>query len=796
MKNKIWKWAVAACLFVRLLCGQVWVYADESVCMDSPGLFIDICDFDSGSPVEGARLSVYRAAEQEGIFVRTGDAIEQWVSEGEPHKLAEGLIPGEMYFFMEEETAKGRSPALPLLFTVNQNGSICMIMNGAGRCSFFDTKEYGAVEAVFSCRTAEYVRYQLLEGERSILSWQGNGREKEILQETAREGTWITLCEQTRFSDGSFEHTGRMLFQAFYDKAGSMWLSERRPLKTVFYIRDKTGDVTWCGEREAGQMEDGGMENVCASLNSGNQYCFEETVYFDDGSSFIVSRSGIGINGSGQVNSLYLTSRKTAVSVTDRNMEGTMGKEEARLFLIDQEGKILESWEPGENPYEIKGRLLAGEQYQITDSARQEESLPDTGPGFRVLGDGVVTQIMFKKPEETEEDTEQGHKTGRMTVHYDQKHRTGELYLSGNAERVPDNMNTEEMAEAVEREAVGSWESADKAKVSLEKDEMRECDLIYTSPVFTKDGESCLPSEEVERNGKRYRRFFLNVEEEETAGETLIVSASTSYTLEGEESLPETAMVLIQDPISGENIEKELPQLEAVETGRTWIKNFSFPVTVNGYDAEYFTLGDMRLPSYSRLSNYGQEFLRFLGLPVGSYRIKEIVWDGEPYLEDGILKRDATARGERLVRNVTVTYGGEMQMPDRTGKRYVAGYEELSNEEEETTGEEESQMSAEETGQEEEEGEGGEIRPGADETTEQTTSSDSTTKMPLYEKAVYQIKQAFYWVKRHFTVVHFGKLFFLVIALTAALLLFVRREEKRQKENVQKQRKKSAGTRH
>ena len=71
--------------------------------MDSPGLFIDICDFDSGSPVEGARLSVYRAAEQEGIFVRTGDAIEQWVSEGEPHKLAEGLIPGEMYFFMEEE---------------------------------------------------------------------------------------------------------------------------------------------------------------------------------------------------------------------------------------------------------------------------------------------------------------------------------------------------------------------------------------------------------------------------------------------------------------------------------------------------------------------------------------------------------------------------------------------------------------------------------------------------------------------------------------------------------------------
>ena len=102
-----------------------------------------------------------------------------------------------------------------------------------------------------------------------------------------------------------------------------------------------------------------------------------------------------------------------------------MGKEEARLFLIDQEGKILESWEPGENPYEIKGRLLAGEQYQITDSARQEESLPDTGPGFRVLGDGVVTQIMFKKPEETEEGGEMMGRTRNSSVSSGPRLRTG-----------------------------------------------------------------------------------------------------------------------------------------------------------------------------------------------------------------------------------------------------------------------------------------------------------------------------------------------------------------------------------
>ncbi len=149
------------------------------------------------------------------------------------------------------------------------------------------------------------------------------------------------------------------------------------------------------------------------------------------------------------------------------------------------------------------------------------------------------------------------------------------------------------------------------------------------------------------------------------------------YDLEGDDTVPETADVPLIDEESGTEFERELSLVDVEEISREWSDTFSFPVTVSGYGADSFYLGDMEIPGNADLADYGEKLLDLAGLSREYYRVDRVEWDGEPYEDGEVICRNAAAVGSKLVRNVKAKYGGQIRTPDLEGKQYIGIYEEV-----------------------------------------------------------------------------------------------------------------------
>lgn len=204
--------------------------------------------------------------------------------------------------------------------------------------------------------------------------------------------------------------------------------------------------------------------------------------------------------------------------------------------------------------------------------------------------------------------------------------------------------------------------------------------FTYESPVFFENEKKKEPEETIEQGEKIYQRVSMELRDAREEGTRTYVSTSVSYQLEENQEPPDSVVVTMIDDRTGESYDREVLKREAEEKGKSWDANFSFPLTVYGYDADVFLLGNYEIPSTADLSEYGLEFLEVMGLSQEAYRINRVEWRGEMYEEDGILCRDAMAYGEKLIRQVEVVYGGQIRTPDRVGKQYVAVYEEQVDE--------------------------------------------------------------------------------------------------------------------
>lgn len=57
------------------------------------------------------------------------------------------------------------------------------------------------------------------------------------------------------------------------------------------------------------------------------------------------------------------------------------------------------------------------------------------------------------------------------------------------------------------------------------------------------------------------------------------------------------------------------------------------------------------------------------------YKINSIEWDGEEYKDNGILCRNAVAKGNKVVNDYTALYGGDAYLPaNNLAYKYVATY--------------------------------------------------------------------------------------------------------------------------
>jgi len=199
--------------------------------------------------------------------------------------------------------------------------------------------------------------------------------------------------------------------------------------------------------------------------------------------------------------------------------------------------------------------------------------------------------------------------------------------------------------------------------------------FTYESPPFVGNPEKYAPEKSVGKEGKKYTLKSSEIKDITTNEATKYTESTIFYKgVEYIDTLPEAAAVKVTDEDLSRELEVRLPAVDYKEEGTYWDYNFTFPITVTGYNLDSYMLGEIEISNGSPLIDHGDQFLKYLKLPSKYYEITRIEWAGEPVQKNGDTIRNAIAYGRKLVRDITGVYGGEVTYPSTQAKVYRGYY--------------------------------------------------------------------------------------------------------------------------
>lgn len=200
----------------------------------------------------------------------------------------------------------------------------------------------------------------------------------------------------------------------------------------------------------------------------------------------------------------------------------------------------------------------------------------------------------------------------------------------------------------------------------------------YESEVFTGDGTDREPDASwTDENGVAYRLVSKELKEQTAQERTEYKEVPVTFTaVESGVQIPDQKVTEINDLDTGQTVQATMQLKDKTVIREYWRDDFVFPITITGYDADVFVLNGIEIPRDADLTAYADSFLQYLKLDEDSYRVANIVWDGEPYEKDGVLMRNAVGRGSKFVKDIEATYSGEVKLPAIVGKSWHCVYEE------------------------------------------------------------------------------------------------------------------------
>lgn len=182
------------------------------------------------------------------------------------------------------------------------------------------------------------------------------------------------------------------------------------------------------------------------------------------------------------------------------------------------------------------------------------------------------------------------------------------------------------------------------------------------------------PPETIEQDGVTYQLQKKEKKEKQLDSTTKYVERVIPFTnLEDENAVPAKAEIVESDN-PGNEVVQYMPLLDVTVQKEGWNDTFEFPITVKDYDADVFLLGDVEIPRTASFLDYSDAFLDYLGLQKDKYRITSIEWTGEEYESDGVVYRNAIAKGDKYVVDVEARYGGDMVLGGGTVYYYECEY--------------------------------------------------------------------------------------------------------------------------
>lgn len=201
--------------------------------------------------------------------------------------------------------------------------------------------------------------------------------------------------------------------------------------------------------------------------------------------------------------------------------------------------------------------------------------------------------------------------------------------------------------------------------------------ITYDSPPFVGDLKGHEPKKELEKDGKEYILQSSEIIQVTTEETTKYSETSILYRgVEAIDGIPEAAEVQVTNEDLDQKLKVKLPVVDYKEEETYWDYQFTFPITVTGYHASSYRLGQIKISGSDSLIDHADQFLDYLQLPSRYYEITRVEWNGEPEERDGDVIRKATAYGRKLVKDMRVSYGGEVNFPSVKAKVYHGIYEE------------------------------------------------------------------------------------------------------------------------
>lgn len=197
---------------------------------------------------------------------------------------------------------------------------------------------------------------------------------------------------------------------------------------------------------------------------------------------------------------------------------------------------------------------------------------------------------------------------------------------------------------------------------------------IYKTAGVGSEEDLTEPEQTIEHNGKMYELQNYELKTEEVQNSTQYVERTVLYEgIDIDSDIPGFAEITETDAL-GNEVTEWLPLIDYTIEKENWDSSFEFPIKITNYDADSFLLNGTEIRKDEDLINYADEFLDYLNLPSEYYRIDSIEWNGGEYTENGIICRNATAKGDKMVMDVEALYGGEMSFGAGTMYYYECTY--------------------------------------------------------------------------------------------------------------------------
>ena len=188
------------------------------------------------------------------------------------------------------------------------------------------------------------------------------------------------------------------------------------------------------------------------------------------------------------------------------------------------------------------------------------------------------------------------------------------------------------------------------------------------------------PEKTCQYEGKTYELQDYKVietsipEREEIARDTI-----TYNEVEQADTIPTTAVIEVEDTITGTVTKVTVPLKDYEYTDYRWVDGFEFLITVEAADADSYALGDILIPRQEEnpFAGYENNLLELIQVNPAYYQIHTVEWTGEPWVaEDGVTYRQAIARGLKQVATVNATYEGIVLLDSVPANAVEAVYEE------------------------------------------------------------------------------------------------------------------------